>query len=137
MATLFPLQQQQLDRRCTHEAQAVAVPEPVSRCVDTLAGIQDLLGLMREYENLLRKRGHVHDLAANKPFSSLDDRGPLSRAEDVGRWLVHKLCFALIHQGPYCAALVLQVRLCCMARSLRTFALSPSCCGQSSRNAPP
>eukprot|EP00892_Ulva_mutabilis_P005977 jgi/Ulvmu1/3751/UM174_0008.1 len=69
---------------------------------------EDLLELMRQYENLNRKRMHVHDLHEKRGFVGLDDRGPLMRAEEVGHWLVHKLCFAMVHQGPFCATLILQ-----------------------------
>ena len=77
----------------------------------TRASMQGLLELMRQYTNLQRKKQHIHNLKEPGNHVSLDDRGPLTRAEGVGHWLVHKFGFALIHQGPFCAALILQVRL--------------------------
>ena len=40
----------------------------------------------------------------------LDSRGALTRAEAVKDWLLNKFGFSLLHQGPFCAALLLQVR---------------------------
>lgn len=39
----------------------------------------------------------------------LDSRGEVTRAEGVKDWLLNKFGFCLLHQGPFCAALLLQV----------------------------
>lgn len=44
-------------------------------------------------------------------MNELDGRGALSRAEVVKDWLLNKFGFCLLHQGPFCAALLLKVRL--------------------------
>ena len=41
---------------------------------------------------------------------ALDSRDPMSRAEAVKDWLLNKFGYSLLHQGPFCAALLLQVR---------------------------
>jgi hypothetical protein len=39
----------------------------------------------------------------------LDSRRAMSRAEGVKDWLLNKFGFCLLHQGPFCAAMLLQV----------------------------
>ena len=42
--------------------------------------------------------------------TALDGRGAVTRAEAVKDWLLNKFGFCLLHQGPMCAAMLLQAR---------------------------
>ena len=52
--------------------------------------------------------------------TALDSRGAVTRAEAVKDWLLNKFGFCLLHQGPLCAAMLLQARSCTSTLRART-----------------
>ena len=58
---------------------------------------------------------------ASDRLLAFDDMGGISRADNVGAWLSNCFSYALFVQGPYCAALLLEVMLsACMPTKCMT-----------------
>lgn len=78
-----------------------------TRCV--CACVQLRLNATKKYAEYAKMRAEMDKANSTDVFLPYDATGPGSRAEFVGLWFGNTFTFALFHQGPYCAALLLQV----------------------------
>lgn len=81
--------------------------DPLQLCAPPT--VQVRLECVRVRASIVKKTRELHSQARGGELIAYDALGAVSRAERIGNWLGNTFCYALHHQGPFCAALLVQV----------------------------